>query len=367
MVHQKAVAGNRIYEIPVPKNANFSGPLADQLARLAFFIMMTTASREEYQRGFWIPFSAEKGRTMFGSAWDRIRKEAASSPFFEFNDHYNPNPDFGPTFCKSVRLAAPFRTGEVDIYQFRRKQRPGTGLDYNTLDKASKRLVDSFSAFTLPGTPPAFDNVWQAFTWARIDAGDYYASRCEFGRFHSNFTSFKHRSLLQYAEPLAVLDIVACQPLILGAVVAASQPLQDVLRWLDICNKGDLYAHIAELSGSLARDEVKKSLITCIFQRLAAMRQMPIFSVLRKHFPTISKHLESVKQGGYHQAVAHQCQRLESSLMIDTVAMKLAKVPLVTVHDELIFPAKFVEKVKEVVLSVFSKACMQPRLKVEIL
>lgn len=359
MILSASAKRNNLPQIPIPLGAVFSGEYADQCARLAYRLMLYTASREEYQKGFFIPWSREHGRKLFGGCWDKVRNSAIKeySHIFEFNDRYAA---FGDNhFAKSVRLRPEFRTGRAELYEFRRKPRSSLSQDLELLDPVSRSLFLKFREFYLPDETPEFSNPWQAFVWNRVDEKDHYAHRCDFGRFHSLFTSFKHRnSVLHHKEPLSKIDVVACQPLILGIVVQIALGDKDDLRkWFGLYRDG-LYEFFASELG-VSREEAKTELIVAIFQKLHKMIRMPIFAVLREHFPSIAGYLSTRKQAG-HQIVAHDCQRLESKLLIDKAAWKMKKIPMLTVHDEFILPTKYVEQTRKTIIGEFARYGVVP-------
>lgn len=357
MIPQDAGSGNTI---PVPKNSKFSGPCADSLAKLAFLLMLKTSSQDEYRKGFFIPSGSQWWHDKFGGKDSAVKKAARSCEVFEFNDRYS---NFqGNCFCQSIRLAAPFRTGETELYELSRKLRTSSQL--RPTDLPSKILVSHFKKFWLPELPPEFDNPWQAFCWARIYGRQFYASRCEFGRFHSNFTAFKHRYCLQYDAPLVALDIVACQMLILGAVACNALGMSpDLQRWFDLCKTGQIYGHFADRLQT-TRQEAKNGLIRCVFERPGVMTAMNVYRALEREFGAIAAFLVSAKSGG-HQTVAHLCQRMESSILIGSVVPKLAKIPMITVHDEFIVAAEAATMVKDIIEKEFMSQGMRPTFKIK--
>lgn len=355
MIPQDANSGNTI---PIPKNAKFSGQCADSLAKLAFLLMLKTSSQDEYRKGFFIPSGSQWWREKFGGKDAAVKTAARSCEVFEFNDRYS---NFqGNCFCQSIRLAAPFRTGETELYEPSRKSRKL--LQLRPKDLPSKILVSHFKNFWLPETSPEFSNPWQAFSWARIGSRQFYASRCEFGRFHSNFTAFKHRYCLQSDSPLVAIDIRQCQMLILGAVVRnqiGASP--DLDRWFALCQTGDIYQHLANQLQT-TRQEAKDALIRCVFERPSAMIAMNVYRALEREFGVIAAFLVSAKKQG-HQKVAHLCQHLESSILIQKVVPKLAKVPMITIHDEIITSCDDVERVRSSLEGEFGKHGMSPQFK----
>jgi hypothetical protein len=360
--------------IPVPKGADFSGEFADQLARFAFQLMqMTVTSEKRRDYGYYIPFSCAYGRSLFGGHWDKIRRRAATdySHVFDFNDRYS-NFD-GNKFPKSVRLRDEYRTGEVELYALKRKIRLPCPLDED-YGAVGNKLVADFYRFKLPDEAPEFDNFWQAYTWERIRSQHFYAGYCDFGRFHSNFTAFKHRYLLQHklGYPLSAIDITACQPLCLGAVLlAAYGDRPDIRHWIALCQESDLYAELGALMGLSVtpeiRDQVKNGFVRMLFERTHKMEQMDEFHVLEKHFPSFASYLTCAKQSKGYQTVAHSCQRFESDLLIQKVVPHLDKTNIITIHDEIILPSKEVGRATKAMQKEFGKFGLNPKLKEKIL
>ena len=364
MVRKKVASSNRIYQIPIPKNAIFSGPLADHLAYFSYRLLMKTSQREDYMdKGFFIPCSQAFGWKLFGSNWTYVRRLAATEykHIFHFNDRYC-NIEGRQCFPKSVRLEDEYRTGEVELYTLRRS-RPAKGvIGIEENDKTGMKLVADFDYFYLPECPPDFDNAWQAFTWSRIAAKDWYASKCEFGRFHSNFTAFKHRERLQCDGGATAIDIVACQPLILGGLVLEHfGPLPDVVEWIRLCCEEDPYERLAALNGT-DRSMTKANLIQCIFERRFHMQHMAIYRLLAAEFPSIARYLLEIKEVHYER-VAHNCQRRESLLLIEQAVKDLGEIPVVTVHDEFIVPSKYADKVQNKINRRFLAAGLKPQFK----
>lgn len=350
---------NRKREIPVPQGAEFRGPLADYLARFAFRLMTMTACREEYrENGYFIPFSSVHGRQLLGGNWDKVKKASVNHPVFEWNDRYS---NFsGNSFCKSVRLRKEFRTGHAVLYEFRRK-RSTPEFDPGNLDTIARKLFDKLYEFHLPDTPPMFENPWQAYTWERVYHKDHFGHRCQWNRFHTLITSFKHRDMLlhDYGKVVAV-DIRACQPLILGMVVRNHYGMTTDLEDYFGKYREGLYEFFAEKM-KVSRKAAKKALIVCIFHTLEGMRNMPIFQVFLEYFPTIATYLVCAKQVN-HEQVATNCQRLESRLLVDRVTSLLPDVPLATVHDEFITLEQHQQRVRDTILSVFREQDVTPEI-----
>ena len=361
-IHRDAENCNKNRSIPVPKGSEFSGPLSDHIARFAFRLMTMTACRKEFwDDGYFIPVSKEYGYSMFGTNWHKVNKATRTeySHIFEWNDRYS---NFsGNSFCKSVRLREAFRSGHSELYEFKRK-RSTPEFDPQHLNSVTRPLFEKLYEFHLPETPPAFENPWQAYTWERIYHQDHFGHSCDYGRFHTLITSFKHRSMLQHPDgPVVPCDLKACQPLILGMVVRDHYGMTpDLEEFFDIYRSG-LYEFFAEKM-EVSRKKAKKDFIICIFHKLQEMTEMPIFQTIEQYFPTIAKYLLWKKEGNYKQ-VARACQTFESKLLINQVTPRLRGIPFVTIHDEFMAPDQYIPRIKETILSVFSKYDIVPEFK----
>lgn len=232
------------------------------------------------------------------------------------------------------------------------------------------------------------------------------------------------------ANPLVTIDISSCQPLILG-LLSAQQiaypshpftnstdqgetrgitgrgqhriPLCSSLRakrteaiseFLELCEAGQLYEFIterlrsgdidvkprmvtAEINGVLrtwtdrpaeaTREKVKGSIIVCLFCDLQMMQEMSVFQVIERYWPPVANYLIATKSTCGYQQVAKDCQRIESTLMIDTVAAEyMRRHPeraIVTIHDELMVPSDLVDVAKELIREAFAPFGVRPHTK----
>ncbi len=361
-IHRNPDNCNKNRSIPIPKGAEFCGPLSDHVARFASRLMTMTACRKEFrEKGYFIPFSSKYGRIVSGKNWEKVRKATVNeySHIFEWNDRYSTQE--GNSFCKSVRLRKEFRSGHSELYQFKRK-RSTPEFNPDILDPTVRRLFEKLYEFDLPETPPEFENPWQAYTWDRVASKDHFGHRCDYGRFHSLMTSFKHRNMVHHPDgPVVPCDIKSCQPLILGTVIRDHCGMTPDLKEFFGIYRSGLYEFFADEMG-VDRKTAKDDFIICIFERRKPMTEMPIFQAIENHFPTIAKYLLWKKKGNYKQ-VARACQTFESKLLINQVTPRLRGIPFVTIHDEFMAPEQYIPRIKEVILDVFKKHGVTPEFK----
>ena len=387
-----------IYAI-VPCGYKPVGPLRDQLARFAHKMLLLTSTTMERKRGHYISICDDTWRSLFGGKSSEVKREAIASGLIEKNGRYSVG-----RFPQSYRLARQYRSGRFDAIELTRKPRMKKRLqcDRDRLGDVGRRLTDRFGDFALPSklTP---SNPWDCYALNRLIARDFYSMRCDFGRFHSNFTSvpklFRRSLILKSGETLASIDIRNVQPLLLGLVTRRDTQTSigeripicpTLIEYLRLCEAGLIYEFCLECfqnrevepywnylpsgKGFLCdpatwdRKKVKKQFVICLFDRVEATKSNPIFQVLSKHFPEVANFVIDAKQDGY-QALAHQCQRMESQLMIDGVAASFMTrhpdSPILTIHDEIIVPESLVDSLTNIIVNRIQLSGATPRLKVE--
>ena len=392
---------NTFYAI-VPRGYQPSGPYRDQLARLAHkLLLLTSITNERRERGHYIPMCDETWRSLFGSKASEVKQAAVASGLIEKNDRYSVG-----SFPKSYRLARQYRSGRFDAIVLRRKPRVKRRMlyEHSRLGYVGQRLTDRFSDFSFPSTLSPPTNPWDCFSWNRILAEDYYSMRCDFGRFHSNFTSipkyFRRSLTLQSGDKLASIDIRNAQPLLLGLVARGHRhnhttrphiPIcHTINEYIRLCEDGEIYEFclssfrngevhpywIQLPSGNKFlcdpskwdRKRVKEAFVVCLFDRVEATQSNPIYRVLSKYFPKIAEYITNAKSDKY-QALAQQCQMMESELMIDGVAASYITrhpgLPILTVHDEIIVPESLVDSLIEVIKYRFRLAGGTPSLRID--
>ena len=347
----------------------------------------------------------------------------------ESNDRYSTGqPGIISPFTKSYRLASKYRTGQSRLHEL--SSRPTIGkvikayeVDPENLKAAGIHYRSCFDQFTLDGaaaTDPNLTNQWDRWTIARWFNGQEFAHRCVYGRYHSLMTQLprharRHLQTLGH-DALSVVDVSACQPLLLGYLASQATahatpgtPLlpyvarfskssvirntvpYDLAWWIELCESGSIYRHfyqeIQTHVGSTTttiitptgqrRDvdlraysekQIKRASLIPIFDKIDAMKRSPIFAIILRDFPTVASFIVSAKQNG-HQDLACRLQRTESALMIDGLGGVLNEhyesVPVAPIHDAIVVPGTFVEKAAELVRDQFQALGLHPQVKIE--
>ena len=190
------------------------------------------------------------------------------------------------------------------------------------------------------------------------------------GRIHTNVTNLYKplRALLRVdgqVEPLVEIDIRNSQPLFLG-IAALKAKVRDE-KYLELCESGQLYEHLASLL-SISRDSAKKAMMLSIFAKngyRSAMKRL-----FTKEFPSIANYLTKIRTTDYKQA-SEQMQKAERNLIIDKVCNQLFKKSkglfLTTVHDALLVQKRDSDFSISIMRNEFKKLGVNPGLRITIL
>ena len=387
----------------------------DQMAKLADWLLQETALTKERRRlGHFIPFHSNKWREFFGGDYKRFKEAAIRSGLIDCNERFSTGVDGKRGFPKGIRLRVEHRTGKTIVYAQRRQSRskPGRVLDQSRMKQVGIDLHANLPHYCLPVDVQAKTD-WESLQFSRMRNGEFYSTRCEFGRFHSTITGLRKSVRLKLTtlskEPLSFLDVKNAQPLIIGSIARSQygtgsripiccmlvdrrECLDDIDLWIALCELGEIYEFVlrcikekpiapywvhtkkktkrpflANVS-KWQKKQVKKAFIACMFDRVDSMKRNPVFPVLDKHFPTIARYMIEAKAGKY-QALAHDCQRKESTIMIDGAAAKLMcehpDAKPTTVHDELICPTRLDGFAKELIIAEFQEYGVTPSVEVK--
>ena len=395
------------YTVPIPVSYVPDSEYPDQTARLSSLLMLMTSTTKERRNGHFIPFSRECWRKRFGGDASYVKQAAIQSGLIDENDRYSTGMDGAKAFCKSIRLRDEHRTGEFRVYELQRKtrQQPKPQLDQSRLKQVGIDLTGHLLHYVLPADfQPT--SIWEAFQVDRIRHHDFYATRCDYGRFHSNITGLRRNTRFQLTtlseEALSFIDVKSAQPLIVGVMARdrvrrqSGIPICDTLfrddidSWVAKCEDGSIYEFVLQQIQKYPiapywvtprkkskrpfvvdvttwkKSQAKKAFIACMFDRIPSMLANPVYPVIEQHFPTIARFMVEAKASKY-QALAHACQRMESTIMIDGATQKfMAAFPYAkptTVHDELVCPSRFEAEARQFILAEFKKYGVTPTIK----
>jgi len=224
-------------------------------------------------------------------------------------------------------------------------------VDQETVFKVSKTLIldDKSPVFLLGGVP--IDMV--DLPLIQIHLKDFNSSRPdEKSRIYNNLTNLK-REYRQYisfnGKPLMMTDISNSQVLLSVAAVKNQYSITsgrglknlpaDIKKYQDLAESGKFYEYIMGKAGYTGdRNKFKKQFFTDVFfSKVTEAWSTAIKDVFMQEFPTVYKIINELKSKDYRN-FAISMQRLEASIMIDTVAKKMIKAGkcILTLHDAIV-------------------------------
>ena len=136
----------------------------------------------------------------------------------------------------------------------------------------------------------------------------------------------------------------------------------DLIRYLAVCEEGQLYEHLMEPGDD--RDELKVQVFRDVFFGRAGSWS-PLMRRFDHEFPTVAEMLRSLKRRDYKHS-SRSMQSYESTLFIAIICERMRKerpdVPIFTIHDCILTVADHAEYVREVILDEFAKLGIHPKL-----
>jgi hypothetical protein len=218
-------------------------------------------------------------------------------------------------------------------------------------------------------------------------------------RLHSPLTVLprEFRQFLRLdGQPLVMLDIKSSQP-VLGCVLMRREGLdkhEDIRRYMSIAEDPaqDIYDHLHQLTYRRSFDEAavlddvddgrthqqrvedlrdafkEQSFWGLFYCDGAKQGDSPLGKAVKRHYPNLYQHLLDKKAGPLgHGEFCCELQRFEASLVIDTLAPRMAemRVPLVTIHDAVLIKQPDLEVTRSVFQAVLDEAGARAVLKVK--
>ena len=373
-------------------------PTSDRMAILLAELQAATATTKERQRGHWINVSSHLWKKILGRNYADVIAETRQVGYIETNDRYSVG-----KFSKSIRLTAKYRTPQTSQFQLQRRLKGGGNYRVRLApdDDTGLALAACFDRAQLPQDVAA--DGWDLFNVRSVATKNYYATRCPYGRYHSNFTGLPKsiRSQIQIdGKRVCEVDVANCQPLLVGILSVTTRKhnnttpnqhntqikpqfkpnticgaFSDAGGYLELCSKGVLYDYLLEKCGSMTlwdwlpseyrhqyaanrrlnRSDVKKQFIVMLFAQNETMRRMKLFDIVASEFPSVANYIAEAKRQEY-QALARDCQRFESRLMVDSVAAELVQYwPVITIHDSIIAPLSYADHVSDCISQAFNQ------------
>lgn len=412
---------------PIPARFTPSGRYADQQAFILHHLLRWTAATEERRQwGFFIEINSASWRSMIGSNYRHARAQLIDAGVIEVctrNDDgrtiqsYSTGTATTKPFAKGYRLAKRYRTGHAKLYDFthaahRRKLQRHHAIDVNKLNPWDVWHLDNLRTLTVDAEGLQDGDQWTMLSASNLNNGFHFFEVCNYQRRHTLLTQLSRaaRSGLRIdtSSDLTICDVSACQPLLLGYLVAVGHSPDatfenlrslnrrtvpaDVAHWLELCEAREIYSYIAHAvkrSGSdlkVVRYSAKKkrhfvidfttmtdagfkrSCLIPLFDRLSEMEASPVFRAIVRDFPTVANYLRTIKTP-HHATAAALCQRLESRLMqhgaMQTLYHDHPDRFTATIHDAIVTTTDHAAKVGDILRECFVSFGLNPAMKVE--
>jgi hypothetical protein len=191
-----------------------------------------------------------------------------------------------------------------------------------------------------------------------IQDGTLFYIEDKYGRLHTNFTILKKVIRKEYikidGEEVEELDIPNSQPTFLAIYLKEKgfdKEFPEAYKYYkNIVKDGKIYDLLAKELG-LERNECKVKMFYVLFGENKWNSKIDI--AFKKYFPEVFKWMVKQKiDTKNYKVIAHELQLKESKLVFDNIVYRIKKeipqIRLFTVHDSIIFPKKYNEKVREI-------------------
>ena len=401
---------------------------------LNYLTVQTSLSDERRVLRHWINIHWTKLRQLIGRDYAPRIKELEAMGIIEINHRYSTGElsSNGQAFTKSFRFGEKHCHGKsasraITASWAKDRARKVYEIDEENLRPAGMHFRLMFEHFSI--SPDALQDRKLSSSWAKSAIvrwlnGEEFATRCDYGRYHC-LASQLPREARKYLRvrgdgQLCVVDVSACQPLILGVLAGnwsrdtsrhetptsyypyaarfcRSEIPKDVSRWIGLCESADkdkrLYSFLQDRlqaaigpalvtinrkDGRIVRRDLKKMkpkefkrcVLIPLFDDAAQTKANPTVQLIECDFPTIAKFILCTKAGGNYQRTAWMCQMAESGVMIDDVGARLLRdfphEPVQPIHDAIVCRVAFAETVREIIRDCFQASLgVLPNVEIE--
>jgi len=429
----------KIYRVVIPAGIDLpTGVAGAKLACLLQHVLtLTCLSDERRYRGHWANVHSDRWQSLIGKhGYRRVINDARDAGYVEINEPYSDGSKTAP-FTKSIRLAKKFCSGRAQIVTITNQpaiQRLAKSFEPDTENLGDTGLFwfRNLANFRLDETAPAdpaLRDPWTQLVLAKLLDNRTVATRCDFRRLHTLLTQTARdaRSYLStmHNEPLAIVDVSAAQPLIIGLLAASpptnpTQPrepattrrvpllpygahfrsLPDVEKWIRLCESREIYRYLWQSVQDYAESTLatvttntghrvtidmraislssfKRSSLIPLFDRLPQMEANPVFKIIVRDFPTIADFIRTAKSKPYrcgnrvisHQVLACLAQRFEAETIVDDVGRYLMQnhpdEPVATIHDAILCRQTFSKTAQQIIKTQFERFGVSPSVKIE--
>jgi hypothetical protein len=198
-----------------------------------------------------------------------------------------------------------------------------------------------------------------------IDIDNIYYNFDDYGRFHTNFTILKKEVRNEFLtinnEMIAEVDISNSQPLFF-AVILKKQLTHingDTYKYFDLVKNGLLYDDIIANSCLEKKKEAKELIYKVLFgDNVKANKKAN--NIFKKLYPSVYEYVLEFKEvKKNYKELSHELMKMESDFIFNNVVKEIyetyPEIVLFTVHDSIIFPKSYQERVKTIFDKHFQK------------
>jgi hypothetical protein len=212
------------------------------------------------------------------------------------------------------------------------------------------------------------------FTINNIKNSEIFFNFDDYGRFHNNFTTLKKEIRNDFLtinnETLGEVDIKNSQPFFLSVMLKneLKHINNDTQRFIDLTASGLIYEDILEKSKLKSREEAKELMYYVLFEDNKEYYKYD--KIFKKLYPSVYEYIWEFKNTRTHKDVtiekkyqykemSHELQRMESKFIYNVVIKEIYEtypnIILFTVHDSIIFPKSYQERVEKIFNKHFSE------------
>lgn len=196
-----------------------------------------------------------------------------------------------------------------------------------------------------------------------INDDNIYFNFDDYGRFHSNFTILKKVIRNNYLtinnEMIGEIDIKNSQPLFFAVVLkqAISRINGDTKKYFDLVKSGLIYEDIINHNPTITRKQAKEIVYIVLFGKNKTIKANKAFKEL---YPSVYEYiLEFKEMKNNYKELAYKLQKMESNFLFNTVVREIYEtypnITLFTVHDSILFPLSYKEKIEKIFNKHFEK------------
>lgn len=141
---------------------------------------------------------------------------------------------------------------------------------------------------------------------------------------------------------------------------------QDELFFLELCEDGSLYKHLASIADIPSTSWAKENFFEVLFSKNNF--QSKLKSAFTEEFPHVAEVIRVHKKKNY-QHLAHLLQNIEANFMINnvcrTIMIEMPEAPILTIHDSVLTTREYVDQVNDIMKAEFASLGLSPSIRLE--